>query len=229
MCKRCKYSTTLYFVWKKSWNEKDETSWFGGKGGRPSTTVGFQRHVNMIQAKQTPRRRVQWWGKLASPTKEQWDYANAMHAAEEKARKKRRRASRHPPTTPQKGPGRVALQSVPLPAIFMTFQGVPLPSQKTWENMIGRLEKKHGAGHRKGKTKKAVPQSKKINELAWPWWKWLVPFLTLRSRCVFIPNSLPSIYWWDLSLPANTKWLSDYKNDRVAFNEPQMTSLTPTS
>ena len=36
-----------------------------------------------------------WWNKLASPTKEQWAYANAYHRAEEYAKK--RGALRSPP------------------------------------------------------------------------------------------------------------------------------------
>ena len=48
----------------------------------------------MVRRKQAPRRKLQWWEKLASPTKEQWAYANAFHRAEAK---QRRRAGRHPP------------------------------------------------------------------------------------------------------------------------------------
>ena len=40
----------------------------------------------MVQRKQNaPRRKLQWWEKLASLTKEQWAYANAFHQAEERA------------------------------------------------------------------------------------------------------------------------------------------------
>ena len=48
----------------------------------------------MVRRKQVPRRKQQWWEKLASPTKEQWAYANTFHRAEAK---QRRRAGRHPP------------------------------------------------------------------------------------------------------------------------------------
>ena len=51
----------------------------------------------MVRVKQTPRRKLEWWEKLASPTKEQWAYANAFHRAEARGAKQRRRAGRHPP------------------------------------------------------------------------------------------------------------------------------------
>ena len=53
----------------------------------------------MVRRKQAPRRKLQWWEKLASPTKEQWAYANAFHRAEAK---QRRRAGRHPPMKKRK-------------------------------------------------------------------------------------------------------------------------------
>ena len=44
----------------------------------------------MVRRKQnTPRRKLQWWEKLASLTKEQWEYANAFHQAEERARQRK--------------------------------------------------------------------------------------------------------------------------------------------
>ena len=44
----------------------------------------------MVRRKQnTPRRKLHWWEKLASLTKEQWEYANAFHQAEERARQRK--------------------------------------------------------------------------------------------------------------------------------------------
>ena len=52
-----------------------------------------------------------WWDKWASPTKEQWAYANAYHRAEEYAKK--RGALRSPPKKKQPG-RRVALMPAPV-------------------------------------------------------------------------------------------------------------------
>ena len=53
--------------------------------------------------------------------------------------------------------------------------------------------------------------SREGTEPAWPWWNWHGPFLTLLSKCVFIPKNWPTSRWWVTSLPANTKWPSGYK------------------
>ena len=101
-----------------------------------------------------------WWDKLASPTKEQWAYANAYHRAEEYAKK--RGALRSPPKKKQPG-RRVALMPAPvagpLAAPFGRMQSAPLPSQKTWMDMMERLEAKYGP--KKGKRKKKVKRVKK--------------------------------------------------------------------
>ena len=103
-----------------------------------------------------------WWTKLASPTKEQWAYANAYHRAEEYAKK--RGALRSPPKKKQPG-RRVALMPAPvagpLAAPFGRMQSAPLPSQKTWMEMMGRLEAKYGP--KKGKRKK-VRRKKKVKK-----------------------------------------------------------------
>ena len=45
--------------------------------------------MNFIQKKAAEQRQTQpWWEKLASPTKQQWAYANAYHRAEEYAKKR---------------------------------------------------------------------------------------------------------------------------------------------
>lgn len=59
----------------------------------------------MVRRKQNaPRRKLQWWEKLASLTKEQWAYANAFHQAEERAwqRKQCQCTSRRPPMQKKK-------------------------------------------------------------------------------------------------------------------------------
>ena len=61
MYKKCKCRTTRYFGSKKSWNAKDATCWYRGKGGQPSTMVGFQRNPGMVRIRITPRKkRVRW-------------------------------------------------------------------------------------------------------------------------------------------------------------------------
>ena len=103
-----------------------------------------------------------WWDKWASPTKEQWAYANAYHRAEEYAKK--RGALRSPPKKKQPG-RRVALMPAPvagpLAAPFGRMQSAPLPSQKTWMDMMERLETKYGP--KKGKRKK-VRRKKKVKK-----------------------------------------------------------------
>ena len=100
-----------------------------------------------------------WWDKWASPTKEQCAYANAYHRAEEYAKK--RGALRSPPKKKQPG-RRVALMPAPvagpLAAPFGRMQSAPLPSQKTWMDMMERLETKYGP--KKGKRKKKVKRKK---------------------------------------------------------------------
>ena len=45
--------------------------------------------MNFIQKKAAEQRQTQpWWEKLASPTKQQWAYANPYHRAEEYAKKR---------------------------------------------------------------------------------------------------------------------------------------------
>ena len=39
----------------------DATCWYGGKGGQPSTIVGFQRNPGMVRIRISPRKkRVTW-------------------------------------------------------------------------------------------------------------------------------------------------------------------------
>ena len=55
---------------------------------------------------------------------------------------------------------RVALMPAPLAAPFGRMQSAPLPSQKTWMDMMERLEAKYGP--KKGKRKKKVRRKKKV-------------------------------------------------------------------
>ena len=72
----------------------------------PTTDAEIIKFITQKAADQRKNRKLEWWEKLASPTKKQWAYANAYHRAEEYARqrgalaqkkKQRRRATRHPP------------------------------------------------------------------------------------------------------------------------------------
>ena len=83
--------------------------------------------------------------------------------------------------------------------------------------------------------KRKNPENKKP---AWPWRNWHGPFPTLLSKCVFIPNNWPTSRWWVASLPANTKWPSDYKrtvnlrrssSSWVTSNDWHWLAIQPTS
>jgi len=41
------------------------------------------KFIHQEAAKQRGAQKLQWWEKLASPTKKQWAYANAFHRAED--------------------------------------------------------------------------------------------------------------------------------------------------
>ena len=56
---------------------------------------------------------------------------------------------------------RVALMPAPLAAPFGRMQSAPLPSQKTWMDMMGRLEAKYGPKKRKKKVKKVRKKKKR--------------------------------------------------------------------
>ena len=111
--------------------------------------------MNFIQKKAAQQRQTQpWWEKLASPTKQQWAYANAYHRAEEYAKKRgalrsprkkkhRRRAGRHPPmrkkkkTTQQK----TCLTLMELAQAFPNIaqQVCFYPKQSTLNSLVGRV------------------------------------------------------------------------------------------
>ena len=54
----------------------------------PLDDEGIMKFINQEAAKQKQDKKLEWWEKLASPTKAQWTYANAYHRAEEYARKR---------------------------------------------------------------------------------------------------------------------------------------------
>jgi len=41
------------------------------------------KFIHQEAAKQSGAQKLEWWEKLASPTKKQWAYANAFHRAED--------------------------------------------------------------------------------------------------------------------------------------------------
>ena len=57
---------------------------------------------------------------------------------------------------------RVALMPAPLAAPFGRMQTAPLPSQKTWMNMMERLEAKYGPQAKRTKTKRRRRKKKKV-------------------------------------------------------------------
>jgi len=54
----------------------------------PTTDADIMKFINKKATEQKQNRQLEWWEKLASPTKAQWAYANAVHRAEEYARKR---------------------------------------------------------------------------------------------------------------------------------------------
>ena len=57
---------------------------------------------------------------------------------------------------------RVALMPAPLAAPFGRMQTAPLPSQKTWMDMMDRLEAKYGPQAKRTKTKTRRKKKKKV-------------------------------------------------------------------
>ena len=112
--------------------------------------------MNFIQKKAAEQRQTQpWWEKLASPTKQQWAYANAYHRAEEYAKKRgalrpppkikqqRRRAGRHPPMKKKKKPSKqkTCLTLMELAQAFPNIaqQVCFHPKQSTFNSVVGRV------------------------------------------------------------------------------------------
>ena len=111
--------------------------------------------LKFIQKKAAEQRRTQpWWEKLASPTKQQWAYANAYHRAEEYAKKRgalrsppkkkqqRRRAGRHPPMRKKKPPKQKTCMT--LMELARAFPNIAQqvcfhPKQSTFNSVVGRV------------------------------------------------------------------------------------------
>ena len=110
--------------------------------------------LKFIQKKAAEQRQTQpWWEKLASPTKQQWAYANAYHRAEEYAKKRgalrsppkkkqRRRAGRHPPMRKKKPPKpKTCMTLMELARAFPNIaqQVCFHPKQSTFNSLVGRV------------------------------------------------------------------------------------------
>ena len=111
--------------------------------------------MNFMQKKAAEQRQTQpWWEKLASPTKQQWAYANAYHRAEEYAKKRgalrsppkkkqqRRRAGRHPPMRKKKPPKQKTCMT--LMELARAFPNIAQqvcfhPKQSTFNSVVGRV------------------------------------------------------------------------------------------
>ena len=111
--------------------------------------------MNFIQKKAAEQRQTQpWWEKLASPTKQQWAYANAYHRAEEyakqrgalrsppKKKQQRRRAGRHPPMRKKKPPKQKTCMT--LMELARAFPNIAQqvcfhPKQSTFNSLVGRV------------------------------------------------------------------------------------------
>ena len=121
----------------------------------PTSNVDVMKFIRKKAAKQRQARPLQWWEKLASPTKQQWAYTNAYHPAEEYAKKRgalcsppkttakqRQRAGRHPPmrkkkpSKPKTGMTLMELaQAFPNIAQQVCFH----PKQSTFNSLVGRV------------------------------------------------------------------------------------------
>ena len=111
--------------------------------------------MNFIQKKAAEQRQTQpWWEKLASPTKQQWAYANAYHRAEEyakqrgalrsppKKKQQRRRAGRHPPMRKKKPPKpKTCMTLMELARAFPNIaqQVCFHPKQSTFNSVVGHV------------------------------------------------------------------------------------------
>ena len=111
--------------------------------------------LKFIQKKAAEQRQTQpWWDKLASPTKQQWAYANAYHRAEEYAKQRgalrsphkkkpqRRRAGRHPPMRKKKPPKQKTCMT--LMELARAFPNIAQqvcfhPKQSTFNSLVGRV------------------------------------------------------------------------------------------
>ena len=120
----------------------------------PASEADVLKFIQKKAAEQKQARGpLQWWEKLASPTKQQWAYANAYHRAEEYAKKRgalrsppkkkqRRRAGRHPPMRKKKPPKpKTCMTLMELARAFPNIaqQVCFHPKQSTFNSVVGRV------------------------------------------------------------------------------------------
>ena len=120
----------------------------------PASEADVLKFIQKKAAEQKQARGPQpWWEKLASPTKQQWAYANAYHRAEEYAKKRgalrsppkkkqRRRAGRHPPMRKKKPPKpKTCMTLMELARAFPNIaqQVCFHPKQSTFNSLVGRV------------------------------------------------------------------------------------------
>ena len=120
----------------------------------PASEADVLKFIQKKAAEQKQARGPQpWWEKLASPTKQQWAYANAYHRAEEYAKKRgalrsppkkkqRRRAGRHPPMRKKKPPKQKTCMT--LMELARAFPNIAQqvcfhPKQSTFNSVVGRV------------------------------------------------------------------------------------------
>ena len=121
----------------------------------PTSDADILKFIHKKAAEQRQTRPLQWWEKLASPTKQQWTYANAYHRAEEYAKKRgamrpppkktakqRRRAGRHPPMRkkkPHKQKTCMTLMELARAFPNIAQQVCFHPKQSTFNSLVGRV------------------------------------------------------------------------------------------
>ena len=120
----------------------------------PTTDAEIMKFITQKAADQRKNRQLEWWEKLASPTKKQWAYANTYHKAEEYARqrgalaqkkKQRRRATRHPPMRKKKKtPAKKQKTCLTLLELAQAFPNIAQqvcfhPKQSTFHSLVGRV------------------------------------------------------------------------------------------
>ena len=118
----------------------------------PTSDADILKFIHKKAAEQRQARPLQWWEKLASPTKKQWAYARAHHRAEAYAKKRgalrsppkkqRRRAGRHPPMRKKKPPKpKTCMTLMELARAFpkIAQQVCFHPKQSTFNSVVGRV------------------------------------------------------------------------------------------
>jgi len=122
----------------------------------PTSDASIMKLIQQKAAAQKQQQRpLEWWEKLASPTKKQWAYAKAYHQAEDYARSRgalrsppkkkknpRRRAGRHPPMRKKKpAQPKTCMTLMELARAFPNIaqQVCFHPKQSTYNSLVGRV------------------------------------------------------------------------------------------